>query len=127
MKTDNLGTSAIITRSSLGDRIIKEMNHENYIHLKKIDYRKIIKSQRGILKRKKIGIGSRIIFSQFLYNSSPEFGMNFEYSLKGILGAVLIFFNSMFSQTRIGKKILEIVPCGILIKYRNYVYRFGSK
>jgi len=123
---DNIGTSIIIARSKLGERILKQMTDEKELTLIEISYTKVIEAQRGILARKKIGVGSRMKLFRLLSKPIPNYDQHFGYSRRGIIGALMIFFSTAFSKTILGQKILRHIPIKFLIKYRKYMFRFGG-
>ncbi len=124
---DNKGTSMIVVRSELGERILKTMKQDKEITLIEIPYKKVIESQKGILGRKKIGIGSRIKFIKFLFKHVPQYDQVFKASFKGYIGAVLMYFNSMLSKTKLGRIILKNLPVKYLKRYCGFLYKYAEK
>ena len=123
---DKTGTSLIITRSELAEELLNNMDEAKEVFLQKISHEKVIESQRGILKRKKTGIGSRIKFFRLLFKPVPEYKKEFYSSFCGFFGAFLVFFNAAVSKTTIGQKLLGIIPHSFLRRYRYYVFKLSQ-
>ena len=126
-KRDNIGTSVIITRSRLAEKVIKDAEEANKIYLKPIPYSKVIKSQSGILLRKKVGVGSRIKLFKLLHRPTPNYNHNYGFTCEGILGALLVLFNVLVSKTFLGKFLIKNLPKTIINRYCNIVYKLSSR
>ncbi len=122
---DNIGTSIIISRSEFGEKVLANIVSKE-ISLKEISYYKVIEAQRGILKRKKIGVGSRLGLFKFLFKPIPKYDQKFKASFKCYIGAILILVNALISKTKLGIKILKFIPLKFLKKYCSYVFRYGG-
>jgi hypothetical protein len=124
---DKTGTSIMLTRSELAEELLNNMVKANEVFLQEISQDKVIESQRGILKRKKIGVGSRIKFFRLFFKPVPEYKKEFRSSFFGFFGAFLLFFNAAVSKTYIGQKLLGIVPHSFLARYRYYVFKLSQR
>lgn len=123
---DDRGTSIIIVRSEFGEKVLADTVQSKEISLKEIPYYKVIEAQRGILKRKKIGVGSRLGLFKFLFKPIPKYDQTFKTSLKCYIGAILVFVNAMISRTKLGVKILKFISPKLLEKYCGYVFRYSE-
>jgi coenzyme F420-reducing hydrogenase beta subunit len=123
---DNVGTSIIIARSEFGEKVLANTAQSEEIFLKEIPYHKVIKAQRGILKRKKIGVGERLRLFKFLFKPIPEYDQKFKAGFKCYLGAILTLVNAMISRTKLGIKILKFIPPKLLRRYCSYVFRYSE-
>ena len=123
---DNIGTSIIIARSEFGEKILTNIAQSKEIFLKEIPYYKVIEAQRGILKRKKIGVGSRLGLFKFLFKPVPKYDQTFKTSFKSYIGAVLTLVNAMISRTKVGIKILKFITPKLLKRYCSYVFRYSE-
>lgn len=75
LRTDNLGTSMVVTRNELGEKILHKMVNEGYIMLTSSDIRSIFESQGG-LKRKKYFEANRRISKYILGMRTPNYLCN---------------------------------------------------
>ena len=125
-ENDNVGTSIIIVRAPFAEEMLNCMRQSNEISLKEISYERVIESQRGILARKKIGIGARLKLLSFLSKPVPKYDQEFESSPRCLLGAILMFSNATVSRTYLGQRLLRRVPTRFLRRYSGYVYRYSG-
>lgn len=124
---DKIGTSIIVTRSELANKIINDMKLTGEISLSAVSPQKVIESQKGILNRKKIGVGSRLKLYKILSIPVPEYDQIFKYTYRGLFGATLMYLNGLISRTKIGRKIISLIPEKYLKYNTKYVHHFGSK
>ena len=124
---DNQGASIVISRSELGEEILHQTQKLEEIYLEAIPHEKAIESQQGALARKKQGVGSRLRFLRCLGKSKPAYDQIFSWSITGLIGAALIFFNAMISKVRTGQKIIKSIPENILKRYCFYIFKLTKR
>ena len=122
-KNDNAGTSIIITRSEIGEQIINSMEQKNEVRIINSNVEKIIRSQKGIINRKKINIIPRINILKFFGIPIPNIDITLPSNQKHYFGAFLPIINVFFSDMKIGQRIINIMPLNILKKYSKYVLK----
>jgi coenzyme F420 hydrogenase subunit beta len=131
---DDQGTSIIITRTNLSEKIIEDMKDKNLIELNEISQKEVKKSQEKIIVRKKSTIAYRINLFKKLNIPVPDYGLKFDISrdslfkkIVGYFGAVLIYFNSHMSKNKFTLKLIKLLPSKILNKYSSFVIKIASK
>jgi len=126
VKKDKIGTSLVISRSDLAEKILNDMVHKELLFLESLSTDRVIESQRGILSRKKVNFVARVNLAKFLHLPLPENYEQLNASLKDYLGAFLIFCNAFITRFNFTIKIIEIINIKILKKYSEIVLKLSS-
>jgi len=102
-KSDRLGSSILITRSFVGEKLIKNLSTEGRICIKKLPLEKVIQSQKGNLNFKKINVA---------WNGRTR---TLNIALR--ISRILAFINHYFSKNKNFYPILRKIPKKILLLY----------
>jgi len=124
---DSQGTSVVITRSDFAEQVLAQARKDNFLSLEKINFEKVIESQKGILKRKKLNIGSRIKILKSFLLPVPQLDQEFKYNFVGLAGGLLIFINALFSKSRLVQEFLERCSEDSLKIYSYLIFKLTGK
>ncbi|CAJ36737.1 putative coenzyme F420 hydrogenase, beta subunit [Methanocella arvoryzae MRE50] len=89
-KNDRIGTSVIISRTSVGDRLLSQC--KGIIELQKVDRDEVVASQRSMLAYKKKGYSARKAIRRFTQHKTPDYNIT-EVKPKFVdyLGAISVY------------------------------------
>lgn len=124
-REDKIGTSMIVARNSHLHNLLNQMMKENIIILNEISIEKMIKSQGASLRRKKEGIGGRIVLFSKMGLPVPENIRPYPYRKIHIIGSLMILLNTWISGLKSFRLILRFIPKKILISYKAIVFKFN--
>ncbi|MEM1658468.1 MAG: Coenzyme F420 hydrogenase/dehydrogenase, beta subunit C-terminal domain [Candidatus Jordarchaeales archaeon] len=111
LRTDRLGTSIAISRTEIGDKVLRKAWHTGYIELKEIGIEKVIESQWRPLFFKKVTLPARqVVTKRAEERVSPT-------SLLQLVIALIQLANKRFSEASIGQRMIERLPFKILEAY----------
>lgn len=118
---EKVGKSILITRSKVGEELLKLAISKNFIELSFINHNRVIESQLGLLHYKKINIKERINYIKLLGKKSPKTVRYFEKSsVYNKLSSILSLFNYYLGY-KTGNS-MNIVP---LILFRIYFFAYS--
>lgn len=113
--SDNKGTSICIAKNEYANNLLKMMVSSNELNLTKIDIKKVIKSQSGMLYLKKQNVISRMK----IFKNIKEGGHFEKTDVIDTIISIYILFNSQISSNIIIKKILVHVPLKLIYIYNT--------
>ncbi len=117
---DTVGTSAIISRSKLGDNIIDNAIKKHSIELKSLDKKTLIRSQKYSLVFKKKLLFSRVLILRMLRKKTPGFDEGVKKTNPFFLLVSLLFYIQIYlSSKRHLWPILAPLRC-FLELYKKY-------
>ncbi|MHC4131893.1 MAG: polysaccharide pyruvyl transferase family protein [Planctomycetota bacterium] len=124
LKSDKLGTSILITRTSIGEELIKAATGNNAIEVSTVSPEDVLKSQLFMSVFKKRNIRARVRLLKMLGRSIPRsLNVNRDAFLKPTFWDHIIspvpYINIFISKNRFFKSILERIPLKILTSYRR--------
>lgn len=127
-RRDHIGTSIVVVRSERGAALVKEASASGRIALAKIDPAEVVRAQRGILARKKVGIAARLRLARLLGLAGGQPGPRLPKTTpSSLMGAALVYTNAWVSSTAIGRRVLTRMPSSVLRCYGGLVLgRSGS-
>jgi coenzyme F420 hydrogenase subunit beta len=114
---DKIGTSIIVSKNEIGEKIIQEMVSKNKINLSSIHVKKVMKSQSEMIYFKKKNIKAR----RKLFGFTSEYNNTLESDFVDYLLALYPYLNYYASNSNL-KKILFYMPFRI-IQLCNIFYR----
>lgn len=126
-KHDSTGTSIIIVRSKSGKEIIANAAEHKKVFVEETSYQKVIKSQKGMLDRKKCGVGSRMLLFRFLLRPVPMYDHKFLSHPRYYLAALFISLNAFISKLKVGQKLLRILPIKLIKLYSDYILMLAQR
>jgi coenzyme F420 hydrogenase subunit beta len=112
MSDDKIGESVLITRSNYADELINQMKSRDEIELEKIDYKKIIESQKINLVFKKKDINARLKMLHKIGYKTPSYNgiLKENSSILRIIRSLYALLNLSLSSNRIVRRILLYLP-----------------
>lgn len=110
-----MGFSVVLSRTSNGQRILKQMASDNIISLKKVELKKALEMHGHMLDFKKRGSFIRISFNKILGKKTPIYGYKPTH-IKTLRKLVELIVLSIFSlaSLKISRRISELIPIKIL-------------
>ncbi|MBS7287768.1 MAG: Coenzyme F420 hydrogenase/dehydrogenase, beta subunit C-terminal domain [Candidatus Freyarchaeota archaeon] len=109
--TDRLGTSIAVSRTEIGDEILREAWRAGYIELKEIGIEKVVESQWRPLFFKKVTLPARQILTKRVREcASPVSPLQ-------LITALIQLANKGFSETSVGQYVIERLHFKILEAY----------
>jgi len=98
---DKIGTSVIISRNEIGDRILQNAKSKEKVALKEVSSDKVIQSQEGVLYSKKRKINARIFFFRLFGKKVPIYDQELLKARRiDYLGAIPFYFDLSISSKR---------------------------
>jgi len=73
---DKEGTSLIITRTIIGERLVQSAFKKEYIQITSIENQHVIRSQQGIIRSKNLTLNARVNFSKIIRKKLPTFDLS---------------------------------------------------
>lgn len=123
LKKDKIGTSLVISRSEIGEEILKRAEVKGKIKIEKIDCEKVIKSQWDPLFHKKVGIGSRMSILRSLGRATPKYcGVKQLVNRSLYIVSLLQLFDTNVSGRKIGLFVLKNTPFQLLRAWSAFLY-----
>lgn len=126
LSDDKIGTSIMVSKSEMGEKLLQQMKLENKIELNEIDVKKVIQSQAGMLYFKKKSIHAR----NKLFGSVPKCSMQsnmLEPETIDYLLAIFPYLNSYVSSKSWLRKILYHIPSKLIRIYGAPYVLLSSK
>ncbi len=95
IKEDNIGTSIVISRTDLGENLLKMGVMEKKINIKEISHEKVIQSQKGYSYIKKVNIYSRLkLYNLFFKIKYPHEKISVNKNVHDKFLALILLFSS---------------------------------
>lgn len=114
MRKDNLGSSIIISRTEEAEKTLQEVQRGGFIKLTDISVKEVIKAQWRPLFFKKITMPARIMLVKRKNYQSNSMGF-FKTAC-----ALLQIANIKFSESPLGKRVIEKLPLKLLMIYSTF-------
>jgi len=124
---DTLGTSVVVIRSEFGEEAVDLLGRDRKISFKPAPESDVIRSQRGILARKRSGVGSRMRIMKVLFRACPEYDRSHGVSAKCLAGGIVTLFNVFLSKMGLGRRLIERLPGGLLARYAGCIFHLTEK
>lgn len=100
-KNDEVGSSVIISRTKIGDEILKKCSIKGELELSKIYAQKVVESQKTMLDFKKKSFCARISFFKLFNKTIPKYSSNLlKPSIKDYLNSILFYLSQWISSKR---------------------------
>jgi len=126
IKSDKEGTSLIITRSKLGEHLIKEAFKAGKIDIHPIPKKDVLTSQRNLIKYKYCSILARILISEFIF-TRKKVPYSFERNIlctvrfSDLLSAIDLYVGNILASR---KRFLRLFNYYIFLKeYLSYIMK----
>jgi len=113
LSDDKIGKSIVVSKSEIGEKILQAMKIKNKIELNKVDVKKVIQSQVGMLYFKKKNLKAR----SKLFRNVPKSNNLLESDAMDYLLALFPYLNAYISSKSFLRKILGHVPLKLLRLY----------
>jgi len=122
---NNKGESIIITRTKVGEKILRKAKQKGKIMVTRVDSNEVIRSQRSSLYFKKKGLMARMSIMKILGKKVPKIRSKLLRTRDPTIyvGAMLTYLNIYISSRNRLQRILMYVPLPILRLYSNIVIR----
>ena len=120
---DKIGSSAIISRTKIGEQLLQRMRERNKVELKHISVKKVVESQKSILYFKKKSLATRRKISQIRHMHTPSDNTSLlsAHMIDYILAISFMYPNQYASSVQFIQKILKFIPLR-LIKIYQYAF-----
>jgi len=120
---NNKGESIIITRTKVGEKILRKAKQKGKVIATRVDNNEVIRSQRSSIYFKKKGLVARMSVMKLVGKKVPEIRSKLlgPRGLTAYLGAMLTYFNIYVSSRNSLQRVLMYVPLPILRLYRKIV------
>lgn len=118
---NNKGESIIITRTKVGEKILRKAKQKGKIMVTRVDSNEVIRSQRSSLYFKKKGLMARMSVMKLLGKKVPEIRSKLLRSRDPTLylGAILTYLSICISSRKSLRRLLMYVPLPILRLYHD--------
>ena len=116
LSDDKIGTSIVVSKSEIGDKILQMMKSKNKIELNEVGVKKVIQSQVGVLYFKKKNLNAR----SKLFKVVPKYNIQnnlLEPDTIDHLLALFPYLNSYASSKSFLRKILCHIPSKLIWLY----------
>ena len=111
---DKIGKSMIISRTRMGEKLLRAMELGNVVELNKIDAKKVVQSQAAMLYFKKKNLNAR----NKLFKVFPNYDNILKSDTIDYLLALFLYMNACLSSKSFLRKILRRTPSKIIWLYR---------
>jgi len=123
---DEKGSSVIISRTKIGEEIIRRATQNERIGIQRISEEVAIESQRGHLWYKKNNLKIRYGLYRKLEKNVPSLkDRNLQFFKSGSLLAALVgiitIFSVLISESKLGRDLLSVVPLAIVRYYSKII------
>lgn len=120
---NNKGESIIITRTKVGEKVLRKAKQKGKIMVMRVDSNEVIRSQRSSLYFKKKGLMARTSIMKAFGRSVPEIRSKLLRSRDPTmyLGAMLTYLSICISSRKSLRRLLMYVPLPILRLYHDIV------
>lgn len=109
LENDGIGTSVIISRNAIGDKLIQCAISKGKIALTKISSEMVIQSQKGVLESKKRKISARFFYFRLFNKKIPTYNQKLlKAKPTDYLGAISFYFNIFIASNRSLWRILPL-------------------
>jgi len=123
LEKDKIGTSIVISRSKVGEDILKKAELKGKITLNKINHEKVIESQWAPLFFKKISLCSRMRILRSFGKIMPKYyGVKQDVNCVTHIVSLLQLFDVFFSKRKIGILTLKYAPFQLLRVWGALLY-----
>lgn len=123
LKKDKMGTSVVISRSKIGEEILKRAELKGKITLNKINCEKVVESQWNPLCYKKVGLGSRMSILRSFGRVMPKYcGVKQIVNRSLYIVSLLQLFDTVVSSRKIALFILKNTPFQVLRAWSASLY-----
>ena len=124
IKTDKNGTSIAITRTTVGDRLLKTVAIDKAIEISDLSPGAALRSQKAMLLFKKRNISARAAYLTIFGKLVPKnIRLNQNKFLRPTLldyfAAPTVYVNIFISKNRVLKRFLKYIPFTFLVLYRK--------
>ena len=121
---DKIGSSAIISRTKIGEQLLQRMRERNKVELKPISVKKVVESQKSILYFKKKSLAARRKISQIRHMHTPLDNTSLlpVHMIDYILAICFMYPNQYASSVQFILRMLKPIPWSILLIYRLPFY-----
>lgn len=128
VRKDKKGTSIIVVRTQVGQKLIDDAVSANKIQVSMMDYEEVVQSQLWPLLFKKRNISARIRLLRMLRRPVPRSldscpGTFLKPTVCDYIASPIPYINIRISRGRWLSKILEHTPFGIIRRYRGWFKR----
>ena len=118
LSDDKIGKSMIISKSEIGEKILQAMKLKNEIELNKVNAKKVIQSQAGMLYFKKKSLNAR----SKLFKVVPKYNIQSNLNLlePDVIDRLLVLFpylNSYASSKSVLRRVLCHIPTKLIRLY----------
>jgi len=123
LKKDKMGTSVVISRSKIGEEILKRAELKGKITINKINCEKVIESQWNPLSFKKVGLSSRMSILRSFGRAMPKYcGVKQIVNHSIYMVSLLQLFDTIVSSRKIALFILKNTPFQVLKAWSAFLY-----
>lgn len=116
LSDDKIGKSMIISKSEIGEKVLQAMKLKNEIELNKVNAKKVIQSQAGMLYFKKKSLNAR----SELFKVVPKYNIQNNLLEPDVIDRLLVLFpylNSYASSKSVLRKVLCHIPTKLIRLY----------
>jgi len=113
LSNDKIGKSIIVSKNEIGEKVLQAMKLKNKVELNKVNAKKVIRSQAGMLYFKKKNLNARCK----LFRAIPKSNNLLESDAMDYLLALFPYLNSYASSKSFLRKILCHIPSKLIWLY----------
>nr|MDO8081414.1 Coenzyme F420 hydrogenase/dehydrogenase, beta subunit C-terminal domain [Candidatus Freyarchaeota archaeon] len=123
LKEDKIGTSLVIPRTEIGNKLLQEAANEKIINLSKISREKMINSQSHSFYFKKRGIFARIKLLKTFGFKLPNTNMtSAKVNILDLVGATIPYLSIFSSSNTFSLNLLKHVPLSLFKIYNYFIF-----
>lgn len=125
LRNDKVGKSIAITRTEVGEKLMREALLKKKIGVIQVSGKKVIQSQRGLLQKKTKLAARRLVLKLFRRNVTKS-NQNLQFRIMDCLSAILTYLNIYASTNKHLQMVLKYVPHQVLVGYNLVFYTLST-
>jgi len=127
LKEDKTGTSILIARTEIGERVLQEASSAGAIKILEIPESKVVQSQKGLIRNREI-LGAHLLIARLFGKCVPRYNvkvLRLRFNKMKYLVALFDYINAQIPFNPIAYSLLKHAPLPLLHTYASIIDGFA--